>query len=91
MANRKTAKKHARQRLKSRQGIVCPREFNSRVEEVLNYGTRVIDLEEGTLKNLMFAKYKSNTQRKKVYIYQDYAYIFNAERELITSYKLELR
>lgn len=91
MANRKTVKKHALQRAKSRLDIGSPRELNVRIDEVLKNGIKVINLPEGTLKNLMFEKYKSNTLRKKVYIYQEHAYIFSKDKQLITVYKLELR
>ena len=91
MANPKTAKKHALQRLKSRQGIKDKRLVDDIVEEVLNNGTKVKDLPEGELKTILFKKFSSNTQRKRAYYYKENIYIFSKTNVLITTYPLEIR
>ena len=91
MANPKTARKHAIQRLKSRQGVKSPHEVETIVKEVLEHGTKIKDLPEGELKDALFRKYHSNTQRKRTYYYKDNIYIFSKENVLITTYTLQLR
>ena len=90
MANPKTAKKHALQRLKSRQGVKRD-EAEDLIQEVLEYGTKIKDLPEGELKEILFRKYSSNTQRKRTYLYYDNIYIFSKDNVLITTYPLQLR
>ena len=91
MANPKTAKKHALQRLKSRQGIKNPNVVDDLVKEVIENGVRIKDLPEGELKELLFKKFSSNTQRKRTYLYKSNIYIFSKDNMLITTYPLQLR
>lgn len=91
MANVKTAKKHALQRLKSRQGIKDISVVDDIIDEVLAAGVRIKDLPEGELKEILFKKYNSNTQRKRTYLYKDNIYIFTKEKVLITTYPLQIR
>lgn len=91
MANPKTAKKHALQRLKSRQGIKDHSSIDDLVEEVLKYGVKVKDYPEGEIKEMLFRKYNSNTQRKRTYIYNNNVYIFSNDKMLITTYPLVFR
>ena len=79
------------QRLKSRQGIKDRNAAYELVNEVLTNGTKVKDLEEGELKDFLFKKYRSNTQRKYTYIYEDNVYIFSKNKILITTYPLQIR
>lgn len=93
MANPRTARKHAIQRLKSRQGVKDITLVKDIVAEVLENGTRVKDYPESCaedleVKTLLFKKFKSNTQRKRTYVYKDNVYIFNKENVLITTYPL---
>ena len=91
MANPKTAKKHALQRLKSRQGIKDHNLIDEIVKEVLTHGVRIKDLPEGELHDILFRKFDSNTQRKYTYLYKDNIYIFSKEKVLITTYPLQIR
>lgn len=88
---RKSANKHALQRLKSRQGIKDKTKAFAQAENALEYGTRVKDLPDGEIKDFLFAKYKSNSQRKRVYLYEDNLYVFTNDKVLITTYPLEIR
>ena len=89
--NPKSAKKHAIQRLKSRMGVKDRNEVDDIVKEVLEFGTRIKDLPEGELKEVLFKKYPSNVKRKRTYLYKDNIYIFSKENVLITTYQLQLR
>ena len=91
MANPRTAKKHAIQRLKSRQGVKDITLVKDIVKDVLENGTRIKDLPESEVKNYLFKRYRSNTQRKRIYLYNDNIYIFNKDNVLITTYPLEIR
>ena len=91
MANPKTAKKHALQRLKSRQGIKDHNVVDALVEEVLTCVTRIKDMQDGELKELLFKKFNSNSQRKRTYYYKENIYIFSKENVLITTYPLQIR
>lgn len=93
MANPRTARKHAIQRLKSRQGVKDISLVKDIVAEVLEKGIRVKDYPECCaadleVKSLLFKKFKSNTQRKRTYIYNENIYIFNKDNVLITTYPL---
>jgi hypothetical protein len=89
MANRKTARKHALTRMKSRYGVSDRNVAMDLIKEVLEKGVRVIDLPPSPLQNLLFYKYKSNTMRKKIYVYDDKVYIFSKGGVLITTYTFE--
>ena len=88
MANPKTAKKHALQRLKSRQGIKSPLVAASLIEEVLEQGLRVKDLPSD---HVLYKRFTSNTQRKRAYLYKDNIYIFSNDNKLITTYPFIIR
>ncbi len=90
MANRKTVKKHAKQRLKSRVGVVGNK-INDLIEKVLQEGKRIIDLEDSELKTFLFEKYPSNTRKKRIYLYENVIYVFDKNKDLITCYELEIK
>ena len=91
MANPKTAKKHALQRLKSRQGVKDHNVVDALVDEVLRNGTRIKDLEESETQEYLFRKFNSNSQRKRTYLYKNNIYIFSKDNVLITTYPLQIR
>lgn len=91
MANRRTVKKHAVKRLKSRAGVKTGYKGAEEIaKEVLEKGTRIVDLEEGALKDFLCMRYKSNNQRKRTYLYGGDLFIFDKRKILITTYPFQV-